>query len=201
MLAGAFSLSNPVLAFKWLSRHMLVRYATALFHAPLEHCARRWAVQGVGNPAHFFGATDMSANNTTSVEQAITATQVPDGQRLDFLPRHFGRLMMQVESKIYSRFQQLCPDYKGGYWEFFDISNGGCYLAPRSQEQYRIVQPNNDFSEVVCADAAGIIITLYALCELAFDYRDDEVFGERFHQLRDFAATHRERTLIFRATD
>lgn len=57
MLAYAFSLSNPVLAFKWLSRHMLVRYATVLFHDPLEHCARRWTVHGVGNPAHYFGAT------------------------------------------------------------------------------------------------------------------------------------------------
>lgn len=143
----------------------------------------------------------MSANTTTSIEQAMTATQVPDSARLDFLPRHFGRLMMRIESKIYGRFQQLCPDYNGGYWEFFDISNGGCYLAPRSQEQYRIVQPNNHFSEVVSADAAGIIITLYAMSELAFDYQDNDIFAERFHQLRDFAATHRERALIFRAID
>ena len=59
----------------------------------------------------------------------IVATQVPEGYRLAFLPRHFGRHFMQVESSIFGHMRNLCPDYTGGYWEFFDLSNGGCYVS------------------------------------------------------------------------
>jgi hypothetical protein len=135
------------------------------------------------------------------IEQAITATRVPDTKRLEFLPRHFGRLMLKVENYIYNRFRVLCPAYSGGYWEFHDLSNGGCYLAP-SGERYHIVQPGNHFDDTVSADAAGIIITLYAMSELAFEYGDRvEVFAERLHQLREFASTHAEAALILRAID
>ena len=137
-----------------------------------------------------------------AIQETTSATLVADDQRLDFLPRHFGTLMLNVENYIYNRFDALCPDYDGGYWEFYELSNGGCYLAPRG-EQYRIQQPNNHFDEVVNADAAGIIITLYAMSELSFAYYYEkvEVFSERFYQLRDFALSHADARLIFRAID
>jgi hypothetical protein len=139
-----------------------------------------------------------------AIQETISAALVAEHQRLDFLPRHFGQLMLNVEAYIYNRFDLLCPEYKGGYWEFYDLSNGGCYLAPDGGT-YRIRQPNNYFDEVVSADAAGIIVTLYAMSELSFRYYNCEqgtqVFSERFYQLRDFALSHAEASLIFRAID
>jgi len=45
----------------------------------------------------------------------IVCTRVPDNLRLGFLPRHFGRHFMLVESVIYSHMSNLCADYSGGY--------------------------------------------------------------------------------------
>lgn len=136
-------------------------------------------------------------NNTA---QPFVATAVPEAKRLDFLPRHFGKRMLQVENYIYHRFGSLCKDYRGGYWEFFDLSNGGCYFAPCGL-QFHIEQPTNGFDGTVSGDAAGIIVTLYAMSELAFQYKVEEIFATRFYQLRDFAGTHAERALIFHAID
>lgn len=132
--------------------------------------------------------------------QPIVATAVPESQRLEFLPRHFGKRMLQVENYIYRRFSTLCKDYRGGYWEFVNLSNGGCYFVPSGQ-QFHIEQTNNCFDGTVSGDAAGIIVTLYAMSELAFQYEDEEIFATRFHQLRDFAGTHAESALIFKAID
>ena len=131
----------------------------------------------------------------------VLATLVSDAQRLDFLPRHFGRQMMMVEQHLFSRLSELSQDYTGGYWNFYDLSNGGCYLAPTAPEQFRIVVDGNDFAGDVSADATGITAMLFTLSELAFRFPRVEVLSERFHQLRDFAAEHAEGRLIFRAID
>ena len=127
------------------------------------------------------------------------ATKVPEAYRLAFLPRHFGRLFMQVESSIYGHMRGLCPGYTGGFWEFFELSNGGCYMAPAG-EAFEIQAPNGH-SGTVSGDAAGIIATLYALSHLAFRFEEVTVLSDRFHQLREFALGHREAAAILEAID
>jgi hypothetical protein len=134
-------------------------------------------------------------------QSIVSASLVPDDQRLNFLPRHFGRQMMAVEEHLYARLSELSPDYSGGYWNFYDLSNGGCYLAPTAPEQLRLVVQGNDFEGTLSADAVGITATLFTLSELSFRFQRAEVLATRFHQLRDFAADHAEAGLIFRAID
>jgi hypothetical protein len=92
---------------------------------------------------------------------------------------------------------------QGSYWEFFDLSNGGCYLAP-SQDFYHLVHPGGDYDATVSGDAAGIVATLYTFSHLSFHFEQDP-FGTRvsdlFHLLRDYAAHHPEAELIFRLID
>jgi len=139
----------------------------------------------------------MELNNIS----AVVATLVPEAQRLDFLPRHFGRQMMMVEQHLYARLSHLSRDYTGGYWNFYNLSNGGCYLAPTAPDRMRILVQGNDFEGTMSADAAGITANLFTLSELSFRFQRAEVLGTRFHQLRDFAADHLEAALIFRAID
>lgn len=138
---------------------------------------------------------------TTDDNSIVIATLVPDHQRLDFLPRHFGRHMLTFEQYLYSRLSELSRDYTGGWWKFFTLDNGGCYCAPATPEVLRIVVHSNDFEGTLSADAAGITVTLFSLSELAFRFPLVEVFSTRFHQLRDFAGEHAEARLIFRAID
>ena len=137
----------------------------------------------------------------TENNSIITATLVPDHQRLDFLPKHFGRQMMAFENHLYTRLSQLSESYTGGFWKFWTLSNGGCYLAPSAPEQLRVVVHTNDFDGTLSADAAGITVTLFTLSELAFERPDIEVLSMRFHQLRDYVCDHAEARLIFRAID
>ena len=111
--------------------------------------------------------------------------------------------MLTVENCLYAQFAKLCPTYTGGYWHFYDVSNGGCYLAP-SHERYALVHPDNFFDATVSSDAAGIIVSLFTFSHLSFLLENDPL-GPRivdyFHLLRDFAGDHPEAGLIFRAID
>jgi hypothetical protein len=136
-----------------------------------------------------------------SIESGIVATLVPEAQRLSFLPRHFGRQMMIFEQDLYTHMSQLCADYTGGYWNFYDLSNGGCYLAPSDGQSYRLSVSGNGFEGRLSADAAGITATLFAMNTLAFRYPHLEQHSERYYQLRDFACAHAEARLILAAID
>lgn len=131
------------------------------------------------------------------------ATVVPGKDRLTFLPRHFGTHMLTVENFLYTQFAKLCPTYTGGYWHFYDLSNGGCYLAPH-HERYALVHADNFFDATVSGDAAGIIVSLFTFSHLSFLLEDDPHgprIADYFHLLRDFAANHPEADPIFRAID
>ena len=139
-------------------------------------------------------------NRVAEAATPITASRVPGHQRLQFLPRHFGRFMLHVEQRIYDQMGELAPAYDGGTWEYWDLSNGGCYLMPPVQE-YRLAQPSNYFEGTVSAQAAGIIVTLYVMSHLSFAYPRERLFADHFHSLRTFALDHTEAALIFAAID
>ena len=131
----------------------------------------------------------------------ITATLVSDSDRLSFLPRVFGvRAMMRAESMVYDWMGRLCEGYGGGYWHFFSLSNGGMFMAPNSEDGYRIAVDGNGFSGHVSSEAAGIVATLFALCQLAEQTGADRLI-DLYHLLRDFASTHEEASLILSAID
>ena len=136
-------------------------------------------------------------------QPAIVATVVPEEDRLEFLPRHFGKHMLTVENYVYAQFAKLCPTYIGGYWHFYDLSNGGCYLAPH-HERYALVHADSFFDATVSGDAAGIIVSLFTFSHLSFLLENDPLgprIADYFHLLRDFAGDHPEAGLIFRAID
>ena len=148
---------------------------------------------------------DTVSNNTSNQgDNAITATRVPDAQRLDFLPRHFGRHMMHIENYFYTRCATLLEGYSGGYWQFYDLSNGGCFMAMEG-DPMTFFNADSGVRATLSADGAGIIVMLYVLSELSFRHASDETFGlllgDRFHQLRAYAATHSDHEMIFNAID
>jgi hypothetical protein len=61
---------------------------------------------------------------TTDQTNVITATLVPEGQRLGTLPRHFGAKLTWAEMLVYDWMGALCRDYSGRYWGFYALSNG-----------------------------------------------------------------------------
>ncbi|MPS82400.1 MAG: antirestriction protein [Achromobacter sp.] len=128
------------------------------------------------------------------------ARLVPDHDRLAFLPKHFGiPLMLRGEISVYNWLDRLSQEYSGGSWHYYEIPNG-FYMAPADYETLHIVWPMNWCDRTMSADAAGIVATLYALCELCSQYRSDDL-AEKYHALRDFAGEHAEANAIFAAID
>jgi hypothetical protein len=132
-------------------------------------------------------------------EQPITVKPVPDDLRLNFLPTYFGKHFGRGETMIYDWASRLSAKYNGGYWEFFELSNGGFYLAPIG-DPVHVQWHMNDFEGELSADAFGIVVTLFSLCHLAEVTGDDDI-GARYHYLRDFALSHAEAAPICRAID
>ncbi|WP_143186475.1 antirestriction protein, partial [Citrobacter freundii] len=62
----------------------------------------------------------------------LTATPVPDEQRIRFWPLHFGAIpqWITLEPRIFAWMDRFCSTYSGGIWSFYTLSNGGAFMAP-----------------------------------------------------------------------
>ena len=132
--------------------------------------------------------------------EIITATKVADEDRLNFWLRHVGMAkMLAFERHVYCWMRRLCSHYDGGYWNFYDLSNGGFYIAPADEKKMWLTWPGNYFNDEMSADAAGIVVTLYALNDFAEQI--SPAFGEKHRQLYDYIESHPEAQAIYAAKD
>lgn len=136
---------------------------------------------------------------------AVIASRVLENQRENFLPTYFGtRLFIFGERLVYAWLDRLSVDYNGGMWDFFELSNGGFYMAPHVPGPLRIEVHGNYYSGSLSADAAGLIATLFAVSQLAGQVINSDECGsliDRYHFLLEFADSHAEGSAIFQAID
>lgn len=93
----------------------------------------------------------------------------------------------------------LSSEYDGGYWEYFELTNGGFFLQPPSRnEGYNIFQWGNGYEGVVSEQAAGIIATMMVINHFGWK---DESFFPYYYKLEEYALTHKEKKEIFSALD
>jgi hypothetical protein len=79
-----------------------------------------------GDGVGFFKEKFMTTSN-------ITRKQVPEHKRLSHTAKLFGlNFPLQLEPLVYAITDNIANDYHGGYWEFYELSNGGFYMAPHS---------------------------------------------------------------------
>ncbi|MBD8828985.1 antirestriction protein [Pseudomonas sp. CFBP 13602] len=134
----------------------------------------------------------------------VTCTIVADGDRLNFLPTFFGKYYMAAEGLLYTHARKFVQGYNGGFWNYFTLSNGGCFAALDTQETQHIVIADNYCSEHMSAEAAGITLTLFVFGRLLganIPESESDKFIELYHKLRDFALGHPEAQSILTAID
>jgi hypothetical protein len=134
-----------------------------------------------------------------STANTITARVVAEKDRLKFLPRYFGKLMMQVENSVYDWLTQLSQDYDGGLWDFVELTNGGCYMVP-PDDTYAMESPNGA-SIRLNRDAVGICTMLFALSHLSMKHSDSEPLANCYHAVREFALEHPDQHAILALID
>ena len=134
------------------------------------------------------------------MEISIQATLVQENQRLSFLPKHFGNRMMVAERGIFNALRKLCSDYNGAFWNYYELSNGGFYMAPCLDEKLTMFVEGNGYEGILSADAAGIVATLCVINELCWVDQSEKMINH-YYLLRDFAAEHSEANEIYAAID
>ena len=132
----------------------------------------------------------------------VTKELVPDDQRLAVAERLFGiHFPLQIEPVIYGITERMAKDYKGGYWDMYTLSNGGFYMAPSSDDVFRVTC-DNQYEGDLSADALGITACLYAYSHLSFSNgRFARVSACHYHRLREYMFEHPEVKAILGATD
>ena len=108
--------------------------------------------------------------------------------------------MMRAEGLVYGYMSKLSIDYSGGYWHYYTLDNGGFYMAPGTNEPFRLCWNGNGYEGIMTADAAGIVSTLFAINQLAAESPSDAI-ADLYYQVRDFAAKHPEARAILAAID
>ena len=109
---------------------------------------------------------------------------------------------MRLEPFIYTVTERLSRDYHGGYWEFYQLSNGGFYMAPAADRLFHLICANQ-FEGDLTADALGITACLYAYSNLSFSGPDAfaDICNDQYYWLKDYALGHPEVEAILGATD
>lgn len=131
----------------------------------------------------------------------ILSTLVSENDRVRFLPQKCGTNFLRVEQAIYFWMKLLCPDYHGGYWEFYDLSNGGWFMKP-AMDKCHMRWADNMFDEVLSAETAGIIATLFGInTVIDWGHDQDGQLLDSYWKLRDFAYERADGATIAAAID
>ena len=133
----------------------------------------------------------------------IYSEELTDAQSVNYTGRVFGlHFPFRLEPAICGFARELSRDYTGGQWRFFGLSNGGFYMAPRSEARFRVIAENG-FEGEMTGDAFGLTACLYALSHLSFGGTGSftKSCAEHFHLLREYALDHVYAAAIFAAAD
>ena len=133
----------------------------------------------------------------------ITRQQVADDQRIEHTAAIFGiDFPMRFEPAVYRIAETIAPEYNGGYWEFYALSNGGFYMAPISDNAFH-VSCDNGYEGLLSPDALGIAVCLYTYSYLSFSNNQElaEICTRQYHWLRNYMLQHPEAEGILGAID
>ena len=146
-------------------------------------------------------ASESNVSNDSD-SSAITCQRIADASRMQHTDTLFGlHFPMRLEPTIFDMAGRLALEYRGGYWEFNALSNGGFYMSPRSTAMFE-VSSDNGFEGKLSGDALGITACLYAYSNLSFgDGAFAETCADQFHLLREYAIGHAEARAIVAAID
>ncbi len=135
---------------------------------------------------------------------ALTATPVPDEQRVEFWPQHFGNIpqWITLELQVFAWMDRFCADYSGGIWNFYTLSNGGAFMVPETDNDafWSLFNAMNGNAADMSAEAAGIAVCLVAYSHHACRTECDAM-TEHYWRLRDYALHHPECSAIMRIID
>lgn len=133
---------------------------------------------------------------------SISITTVPESERMDTVDRIFGvRYVTQFEPTVFNMAGMLASEYDGAYWQFYNLSNGGFFMAPNEDAIFNI-SCHNGFEGKLSANALGLAACLYAYSSLSFGVDAfADLCATQYHLLREYMFQHHEAKSILGAID
>lgn len=120
--------------------------------------------------------------------ESITAFEITSQRRrAATLPRLFGEYADATEATIYSVLGEWCSDFRGAYWKFFALSNGGFFMSPEAYSPLHLSSPDSLCSEPLDSVSTGIAVCLMAFRRLQLQSQDS-LFDDAFDRLAAFAS-------------
>lgn len=104
----------------------------------------------------------------------VTESLIPSEKMLAAIIRHFGIGATAVEKTVYAYMRHLCPEYDGGMWSYYELSNGGFYMAPEGERFYNLVSPNS-YEDAMTSKEAGITACLFAFSFVSAKYQSERL--------------------------
>lgn len=132
----------------------------------------------------------------------IMRIEVPQARRTEVVSSIFGlHFPLSIEPYIYNLASSMSQQYQGGYWEFYQLSNGGFYMG--LADGVYPVCCHNGYAGSLTGDALGIVVCMYAFSH--FSFSDNDILSctcsSKFHQLREYALDHPEGGAILMSVD
>ena len=152
-------------------------------------------------PGELLGSQPENSDMTTTqhATPAVISTQVPEHRRMSCVFRSFGRYAVYVEQYAQDVMRESCTAYSGGYWDYFELSNNGFYMAPTGVDRYSVSR-SNYFEGELSAQAVGLMVSLAGIMTAWGKYEVD-FLALRYESLLDYARSHAEWSLIRQALD
>ena len=127
----------------------------------------------------------------------ITKQLVDSSQQLLETERRFG-VPFRLEMIARGFLMTMMDNYQTCTWQFWGLSNGGCYVSPQSKQVYHLIGENKSVS----ADAAGLICSLQSFSFLSFalDLGVAEKYDSHYSLLLAFIHEHPEALAILDTT-
>lgn len=131
----------------------------------------------------------------------VLATKVPVRERCGCFPGYFGDHFIDTENTVYAFAENLVVGYKGEFWDFFQLNNGGFFVAPTKALLYEVmVSFGNGYRGEMSARAVGVVVCIFAYTFLA-EKTGNSIFLDQIDYLKDYASIHPEGAKIFAAID
>jgi|GEM_PF-1586851 hypothetical protein len=140
------------------------------------------------------------ATNASTGRSSITVREVIFDEMYENCT--IGQLLTSLARNrmVFKYAQILCKDYQGDTWQSWQLSNGGWFLTPKTQQNYHVCVPGNAFEGTLSAEVFGITVSLFAQGEISWTTERD-VDSDAYYALRDFALDHAEAAAILAAID
>lgn len=129
--------------------------------------------------------------NSTAEKIESTPIQIPARklnakERLAFLPKLAGPLMMQFEAALYVNMTQFSKGaYNGGYWEMYEFPNGALMMVYENLTKVPVSQPSNYYEGTMTLLVLSMALNLHLCSNMSFHPKAPRTMGTNYHLLMD----------------